>query len=60
MPLYTYHCDDCARDVELLEPMNPDGDTRTCPGCMKDTAKRVMAPATFRLYGDGFYKPNKR
>jgi putative FmdB family regulatory protein len=60
MPLYSYRCAPCDSEFEVLESYTDAGENRDCPRCMQNTAERKMALSTFRLYGTGFFKPNKR
>jgi putative FmdB family regulatory protein len=59
-PLFAFKCEECAHEFEALEKFSEDTDSRTCPHCYQNKAKRVMAPANFMLYGAGVYKPSKR
>lgn len=59
MALYAFKCEECAHEFEALEKFS-DTDTRTCPHCYQNTAKRVMAVGSFRIYGAGAFKPNQR
>lgn len=57
-PIFVYKCP-CGHEFERLETFDPDRDTRICPKCERP-AKRQIAGAAFRIYGQGVYKPNKR
>ena len=54
MPLYEYKCLGCEHSFESLEPL--DTEFVMCPVCGiinggRETAKRVMSPANFRIKG---------
>ncbi|MFS8038346.1 FmdB family zinc ribbon protein [Xanthobacter sp. AM11] len=40
MPLYSYHCPDCDKDVELLVRAS---DTPTCPSCGGQKLEQMMS-----------------
>lgn len=58
MPIYEFMCPDCrSKFTLLLKPMEHPGG---CPYCIghPDLHKQLTAPASFKLKGEGFYKPS--
>lgn len=59
MPIYEYECKACGHKFERLQSLGEVFDNN-CPNCTKNSVKKVMSVSNFRLYGDGFHKPNKK
>lgn len=55
MPIYEYVCNDCGHQFEALQKIN-DAVLKTCPGCEKDSLKKKISAAGFRLSGSGWYE----
>ena len=58
MPIFDYKCKHCGLETELM--VKDYLEVRRCPRCHKEPMERQVCAPSFRLYGDGFYKPNKR
>lgn len=59
MPIYDYQCPEC--DTQLLDQLRgPQAKPPKCPKCEASMKKLWQGAPNFRLYGDGYYKPNKR
>lgn len=48
MPIYEYHCTDCAATFELLRPARAAGQPQPCPHC--DADARPAPPSTFQAF----------
>ena len=55
MPIYEYRCDACEGHHEALQKLS-DAPLVHCPHCGKDTLKRQISAAGFRLKGGGWYE----
>ena len=55
MPIYEYQCQQCQQRLEKLQKMS-DALLVTCPACGKDTLKKLVSAAAFRLKGSGWYE----
>ena len=55
MPIYEYRCTECSHALELLQKMS-DPPATTCPACAKETLKKRVSAAAFRLKGGGWYE----
>lgn len=55
MPTYEYQCTECGHAWEEDQRIT-DKPLKTCPGCGRATAKRLISGATFILKGDGWYE----
>jgi putative FmdB family regulatory protein len=57
MPLYEYECPTCKAMVEsfITDPT----DKVECEECGSEM-KKLMSAGSFRIYGEGVYKPNKK
>jgi len=55
MPIYEYQCDACEHRCEVLRKIS-DEPLTTCPECGKETLKKQISAAGFRLKGDGWYE----
>jgi len=59
MPIYEYICKNCNHKFETMQKVS-EVELLQCPHCHKDTLRKQISLSTFRLYGDGFHKPNER
>ena len=56
MPTYDYECQACGHEWELFQSMN-DSPVKSCPGCKKRKAKRLMGLGAGLIFkGSGFYE----
>ncbi|MCP4695817.1 MAG: zinc ribbon domain-containing protein [Gammaproteobacteria bacterium] len=55
MPIYEYSCTNCDHKLEILQKMN-DALLQKCPECEKNTLKKMISAAGFRLKGSGWYE----
>lgn len=55
MPIYEYRCQSCGHDLEKLQRLS-DAVLTDCPECGKNTLKRLISAAGFRLKGAGWYE----
>lgn len=55
MPIYEYQCQACDHALEALQKMS-DPVLTTCPKCEKDSLKKKISAAGFRLKGKGWYE----
>lgn len=55
MPIYEYQCESCDERLEKLQKIS-DEPLKTCPKCQKDSLKKVISSAGFRLKGTGWYE----
>jgi putative FmdB family regulatory protein len=55
MPIYEYQCEACGESLEKLQKMN-DAPLTKCPKCEKDSLKKKISAAGFRLKGTGWYE----
>ena len=55
MPIYEYVCNDCGHEFEALQKIS-DAALQTCPACEKDSLKKKISAAGFRLSGSGWYE----
>jgi len=54
MPIYEYQCHACDAQLDKLQKMN-DAALTTCPVCHKESLKKKISAAGFRLKGTGWY-----
>lgn len=60
MPTYTYKCEKCNDEFELVQSMK-DEPLKHCEKCGEDTLKKVIQTAGgFRIYGRGVHRPTSR
>ena len=59
MPIYEYKCKWCDYEFETIQKAS-EVELLECPHCHRNTLRKQISAPTFRLYGEGFYKPNKR
>ena len=55
MPIYEYQCTDCGHEFEAIQKISDERLTE-CPDCKKDTLKKKVTSAAFRLGGSGWYE----
>lgn len=55
MPIYEYVCTDCKHEFEALQKLS-EAVLKTCPACEKDSLKKKISAAGFRLSGSGWYE----
>ncbi len=55
MPIYEYKCDNCDHRLEKLQKIS-DNPAKTCPECGKDTLRKLVSAAAFKLKGTGWYE----
>ncbi len=55
MPIYEYVCNDCRHEFEALQKIS-DAVLKTCPVCERDSLKKKISAAGFRLSGSGWYE----
>ncbi|MGD2170969.1 MAG: zinc ribbon domain-containing protein [Gammaproteobacteria bacterium] len=55
MPIYEYVCKDCGHEFDALQKLS-DEPLKTCPACEKDSLKKKISAAGFRLSGSGWYE----
>lgn len=52
MALYTYHCNCCGRDFDIVCPVSERDDyTESCPLCGGDKVKRNIDKSSFIIHG---------
>ena len=55
MPIYEYQCEQCAEQIEALQKIS-DEPLKECPKCKKQSLRKLMSAASFRLKGAGWYE----
>ena len=55
MPIYEYRCDECDHELEMLQKISDDP-VKTCPICGKDSLRKLVSAAAFKLKGTGWYE----
>ena len=55
MPIYEYQCQDCGKELEVLQKIS-DEPLKDCPQCGKSTLRKKVSAAAFRLKGGGWYE----
>ncbi|MES9970337.1 MAG: zinc ribbon domain-containing protein [Candidatus Thiodiazotropha sp.] len=55
MPIYEYRCEACEHELEAIQKMS-DPALSECPECKRDSLKKVISAAAFRLKGSGWYE----
>ena len=58
MPIFDFKCKKCGTETELI--VKDYMQTVHCPKCITEIMQRQVAAPSFRLYGEGFHKPNKK
>ncbi len=59
MPIYQYKCTKCLKIFDITCKLKNRKSTELCPYC-QGLANLIISPCTFRLYGEDWYKPNKK
>ena len=60
MPIYSYKCNTCNNEIEVLESINSPTE-RTCDFCLQNGVESLMirkfpTSGNFKLLGTGWYK----
>ncbi|MEC7885992.1 MAG: zinc ribbon domain-containing protein [Pseudomonadota bacterium] len=55
MPIYEYKCESCGYIFEELQKIS-DTPLKRCPKCQKETLKKQITAAGFKLKGSGWYE----
>jgi len=55
MPIYEYVCKECRHEFEALQKLSDDP-LKTCPACERESLKKKISAAGFRLSGSGWYE----
>lgn len=55
MPIYEYRCENCEHRLEMLQKISDDP-AKTCPECNKDSLRKLVSAAAFKLKGTGWYE----
>ncbi|MES9990704.1 MAG: zinc ribbon domain-containing protein [Candidatus Thiodiazotropha sp.] len=55
MPIYEYRCEACDHELEAIQKMS-DPALSECPECKRESLKKVISAAAFRLKGSGWYE----
>lgn len=55
MPIYEYQCEACDHEFEALQKMS-DPVLTDCPACEKQSLRKKISAAAFRLKGGGWYE----
>jgi putative FmdB family regulatory protein len=54
MPTYSYRCDDCSHEFDIVQRMSEDALT-DCPACKAPKLVKKIQPVGFALKGTGWY-----
>ena len=54
MPIYEFVCEECGKEIEVLQKMSDQAPE--CPACGKSAMKKKVSAAAFRLSGSGWYE----
>lgn len=55
MPIYEYQCEACDHEFEALQKIS-DPLLTDCPKCEKQSLRKKVSAAAFRLKGSGWYE----
>jgi putative FmdB family regulatory protein len=55
MPIYEYRCQNCQREIEVMQKMSDDALVH-CDACGKDTLTKLISRSSFQLKGTGWYQ----
>ncbi len=55
MPIYEYLCESCGHQMEKIQKMSDDP-LKDCPECQKETLRKLVSAAAFKLKGSGWYE----
>lgn len=58
-PLYEKYCEKCQKTEEYLLTLHEKDVIIECKDCKNDMIS-IISSGSFRLYGDGVYKPSKK
>lgn len=58
MPVYTYHCENCAHQFDKRQSFS-EAALKACPVCRKHALRKVYSPARVVFKGSGFYVNDK-
>lgn len=58
MPIYEYTCTHCQYKFEIISSIHDNNIDIKCPKCDNVAVKQVSL-TSFRLKGDGWFKPSK-
>jgi putative FmdB family regulatory protein len=58
MPIFDYKCRSCEHVEEFI--VKDYMQQVPCPKCGNTLMQRQVAAPTFRIFGEGVYKPNKK
>lgn len=59
MPIYEYKCSKCEKVFEVLAKRD-DKEPEHCLYCKEGKPQKLVSAGSFRMYGDGVYKPSNR
>jgi putative FmdB family regulatory protein len=54
MPIYSYRCESCGFDKDVLQKVS-DAPLTVCPSCSQSSFKKQLTAAGFQLKGSGWY-----
>jgi putative FmdB family regulatory protein len=55
VPIYEYQCNKCEHKLETLQKIS-DKPLKKCPECGKQSLRKLVSAAAFRLSGSGWYE----
>lgn len=55
MPIYEYRCESCGHELEAMQRIS-DAPLTQCPACSKQSLRKQVSAAGFRLAGGGWYE----
>ena len=55
MPIYEYECEACTHKFDTLQKFN-EAPLSKCPECEKESLRKLISAAAFRLKGQGWYE----
>lgn len=55
MPIYDYQCQNCDKELEVLQKIS-DSPLQDCPECGESALRKRVSAAAFRLKGGGWYE----
>lgn len=54
MPIYEYRCQNCGKELEVIQKIS-DSPLTDCPECGKNSLTKVISSTQFQLKGSGWY-----
>ena len=54
MPIYEYQCTECGHRLEVIQNLF-DTPLKQCPACDRESLRKLISAAAFRLKGTGWY-----